>query len=252
MKKYFFIISILTILFLFNNNIIAEEAITPQKILQNADMTRAPKESFLIKTNVIQYKDGKETNRARIDVYVNAKKEYKSLARFILPRYNKNRVLLNTKEAIWLYIPGTKRVIRLSASQRLMGEASNADLLSVNFQEDYTAKLEGIEEKEGRKCYKLFLTAKSPSTAYASLRYWVTVEEFYPWVCEYHALSGKTLKIAHFKTYKELLGRLRPSVVEIKDAVRQTYKTIIIYNDMKYKDLPDKYFQKDYMAYIRW
>ncbi len=106
--------------------------------------------------------------------------------------------------------------------------------------------------RKEKSCYKLYLTAKSPSTAYASLRYWVTTEEFYPWVCEYYALSGKLLKTAYFKSYKEMLGRQRPTEFEIHDAVKTTYKTIIYYTNMELKELPDKYFQKDYMTYIRW
>lgn len=230
----------------------AQEKITAEEILLKADEARAPRESFLLKTNFIQYKDGKDVQKASIDVYVNAKNKYKSLARFLLPQYNKDRILLNTKDAVWIFIPGTKRVIRLSASQRLFGDASYGDLLSIQFREDYNAKLEGTEVKEGKNCYKLYLTAKSPSSAYTSLRYWVTADEFYPWVCEYYALSGKLLKTAYFKSYKQMLGRQRPTEFEIHDAVKTSYKTIIYYTSMEYKDLPDKYFQKDYMTYIRW
>ncbi len=250
MNKYIFLIIIILSLSAFDLS--SQGKITPDQILLKADEARAPRESFLLNTNFIQYKNGKEVSKASIDVYVNAKKEYKSLARFIKPSYNKDRVLLNTKEAIWIYIPGTKRVIRISASQRLFGDASNGDLLSIHFREDYNAKLEGTELKEGKLCYKLYLTAKSPSTAYASLRYWVTTGEFYPWVCEYYALSGRLLKTAYFKSFKEMLGRQRPTEFEIHDAVKTIYKTTIYYTNMAYKELPDKYFQKDYMMYIRW
>lgn len=230
----------------------AQDKTTTDKILLNADEARGPRESFFLKTDVIQYKGEKENQRATLNVFINAKNKYKSLLRFLLPKYNRNRIILNTKESVWIYIPGTKRVIRLSASQRLLGEASNGDLLSIHFREDYNAKLEGTEIKKGKKCYKLYLTAKSNSSAYASLRYWVTVDEFFPWVCEYYALSGKLLKTAFFKSYKKMLGRQRQGEVVIHDAVKKSCKTIIYYKAMERKDLPDKYFQKDYIPYIRW
>jgi outer membrane lipoprotein-sorting protein len=250
MKKYFYLIILLYSFSLIN--LFSQEQITPDEILLKADDARAPRESFLLKTHSIQYKDGKEVQKASMDVFVNAKNEYKSLLRFLLPQYNKDRIILSTKDAMWFFIPGTKRVIRISASQRLFGDASNGDLLSIQFQDDYNAKLEGSEIKEGKKCYKLYLTAKSPSTAYASLRYWITTDEFYPWVCEYYALSSKLLKTAYFKSFKEMLGRQRPTEFEIHNAVKTTYKTIIYYTNMELKELPDKYFQKDYMTYIRW
>ena len=250
-KKNIILISL--ILLLLKTCLLAEE-ITPDRILQNTDMVRGPGKSCLVKTNVVQYKNDKKFQTGKIDVFIKGSNgnNYKSLARFLFPKYNKNRMILYTKDGVWLYVPGTKRVIRLSLSQRLLGEASNGDLLSINFQNDYNVKLEGTEIKEGKKCYRLFLTAKSTSSAYASLRYWVTVSDFYPWVCEYNALSGKVLKTAYFKSFKDMLGRLRPGQVEIRDAVKQSYKTIIYYTDMLYKDLPDKYFQKDYIPYIRW
>jgi len=250
MKKNIFLT---IVLFLFPiTDLFSQEKISADEILFKADEARAVKGTFIININMTQYRDGKEFQSARLDVYVNSKDKIKSLGRFLLPQYNKDRVLLNTKEAMWFYIPGTKRVVRISASQRLFGDASNGDILQIQFSEDYNAKLEGTEIKEGKNCYRLYLTAKSPTSAYASLRYWVTTEEFYPWVCEYYALSGKLLKTAYFKSYKEMLGRMRPGEFVIYDAVKTSYKTVIYNTNMELKELPDKYFQKDYINYIRW
>jgi hypothetical protein len=125
MKKLFLILFIVISVFS-AANLSAQEKITAEEILLKADEARAPRESFLLKTNFVQYKNGKDDQKASIDVYVNAKNKYNSLARFLLPQYNKDRILLNSKDAVWIFIPGTKRVIRLSASQRLFGEPDNA------------------------------------------------------------------------------------------------------------------------------
>ena len=88
-------------------------------------------------TNV-SYKAARDsrTNKLSVDV-----KAANSLVRFQSPARQQGRVLLKQDNDMWLYIPGTRKVIRISPAQRLLGETSNADVTGSNFSRDYNANI---------------------------------------------------------------------------------------------------------------
>jgi hypothetical protein len=61
----------------------------------------------------------------------------KSLVEFMSPKREKGRALLKDDSNLWLYIPGTRKTIRVAAAQRLLGETSNGDVLGTSFSQDY-------------------------------------------------------------------------------------------------------------------
>ncbi|MFX8565881.1 outer membrane lipoprotein-sorting protein, partial [Acinetobacter baumannii] len=65
--------------------------------------------------------------------------KFRSLVRFVEPPRDENKLILQDGLIMWFYDPEAKSSIRLSPQQRLMGQASNGDVVTVNFARDYKA-----------------------------------------------------------------------------------------------------------------
>lgn len=224
-------------------------------IVKKADHIRAPKQPFKFDLNLVELVDDEEKNTAGLSVYVKGQQgerlEYKSLVRFNAPAYNKGRVLLMSGNELWLYIPGTRRSIRISPQQRLLGQVSNGDVVSINFQNDYNPTLLGSETVMNKDCYSLQLDAVDESSAYAKILYWVAKDDFHPVKAEYYVISGRLLKTAYFGGYQEALGNMRPTKVAIIDGLHRNKKTIMNYYGYEFQELEDKYFDREYLKYIK-
>lgn len=53
--------------------------------------------------------------------------------------------MLKSGNDLWFFDPSSKASIRLSPQQRLLGQAANGDVVTVNLAKDYQAQLEAEE-----------------------------------------------------------------------------------------------------------
>ena len=101
---------------------------------------------------------------------------------------------------MFFHKPGIKRPMVISASQRLMGPASNGDVSATNYAHDYDGKVVGEEKVGAIDCYKLDLKAKAGhKTTYAAVRYWVSKDRHLGIKAEFLTTSGEVFKIAEYK-----------------------------------------------------
>lgn len=215
-------------------------ALTPNEILTKVDEIRAPKDTFIFNLKVTV---NKADEKSEIELLVRVKEAKKSLVVFKSPPDNKGRVLLMVENNMWIYIPGTRNPLRISPQQQLIGKISNADVARVVYSLDYC--VESLEN-EG-KMTKMLLRAKTKAAAYKNINLWIEKETFKPIKAEFFALSGKLLKTAYYKGYKEILGKERPTIVEIHDAIRESEIAIMEYSNIKIEDTPAAHFQKTFM-----
>lgn len=161
------------------------------------------------------------------------------------PLNMKGRKILFVSDDMWVYIPSTKRPVRLTPSQRLLGQASNGDVLKIRLTTDYSPTLAGEEEFEGKNCFVLNLSAKKKSATYASVKVWIDKEDILK--AEFFTLSKKKLKTAFYKEVKEFEGKKIISKVVIYDEILKDNWTEISILEMKTSEIPDKYFTKEYL-----
>jgi len=176
-------------------------------------------------------------------VLVNTYDYSRTLVEFVAPPRDAGRKLLRVSENMWVRIPASRRAIRITPQQRLIGQASNADVMGTNYAADYTAQLLGEEEVtsyEGTpvSCYKLELVKKTPAASYHRLIYWVAKESFHPMRSEFYTQTGRLLKTAHFTRYGNALGALRPGRVVIVNAVNTEEFTMLEIVDYGKSHLP--------------
>ncbi len=148
---------------------------------------------------------------------------------------------------MWAFLPTISKPLRISLRERLIGEVANGDLARANFSGDYLPEIAGMETLDDRACYKLHLTAKSLEVTYARVTLWVDTDAFHPLRAEFYAPSGRLLKTCRYERYQELAGRLRPTRMVMSDPFHQGQESILEYDRMEVKELPEKYFTKQHM-----
>lgn len=214
-------------------------------LVQRADAIRFPRESFETLITVTNYTAG-EAGDVR---------EYKVMSRgnentIVLtesPASERGQALLMRGRDLWIFMPTVSQPVRLSLSQRLTGQVANGDLARANFAGDYTAELAGRESVDGEDAWVLDLTAAGRGVTYAKVRYWVAVADDRPIKAEFYAVSGRLLKTSRYEAFQDLAGRMRPTRLVIEDALKEGDYSVLEYNTMTVKDLPERMFTQQYL-----
>lgn len=228
---------------------------TADEIVAAADAVRNPDKPFSLTTSLVEYREGRERDKMVLSVYSKEDQQngqYRSLIRFIEPLRDENKLMLKTGNTFWFYDPASKSSVRLSPQQRLMGQASNGDVATVNFHKDYRATSVALEtitdaNRQERHCHRLSLRGYNDTVLYHRIEYWVDVENDQPVKGSFFSESDRLLKIVYYRGYQEQLGRVRPTEIIIIDGVDTKLVTKMSYSNYAYRDIPEEWFQKEYL-----
>jgi len=228
---------------------------TPQAIVEAADHARNPQQPFRMMMTIVDYVHGKARDQVvlRIDAKVDDRShQFKNLVRYVEPPRDAGKLVLLDASKMWFYDPASKTSVRISPQQRLTGQASDGDVLTVNLARDYTAKLVGDEtikdaDHADRRTWHLDLTAATGDAMYARLEYWVERDTFRAVKGKFYSDSGRLLKIAYYRKFQDVLGAVRPTETVIIDAVDPNLVTTVTSADLRAQDIPDAWFQRDYL-----
>lgn len=226
-----------------------------QAILADTDAVRNPPKSFSVTVQLLEYRKSVQTDSNTLTVYSKAdgvSGQFRSLVRFIAPQRDADKLMLKSGNDMWFYDPSSQASIRLSPQQRLLGQASNGDVLTVNLAKDYKAELTGEEdvadgERVTRRCHKLDLAAVSPDVTYHRVQIWVDISSAKPIKARFLSESGHLLKTAYYRKFQAQLGRERPTEVVIIDGLDPSWVTVMRYSDYAWRDVPEAWLQRDYL-----
>jgi len=230
-----------------------------EEILAGADRVRNPGKPFRVTLALNEYINGKVRDRTGLIVYSKLDQQtqqFNDLVRWAEPRRDAGKMVLLKGTSLWFYDPASKASIRISPQQRLVGQASEGDVLTVNLARDYSVKVVGDEtlqdaDRKDRDCYHLDMAAATPDAIYNRIEYWVEKGTYHPIKGKFYSDSGRLLKIAYYHKYEEQLGALRPTEVVLIDSVNSNLATTIGYSDYRYQDIPDSWFQRDYLPRLK-
>jgi outer membrane lipoprotein-sorting protein len=230
-----------------------------QKILAASDAIRNPSRSFGLTNTMIEYHNGRQTDMSTLQIYAKVEAgsgQYRNLIRFVAPARDVNKLMLKNGNDLWFYDPSSQASIRISPRQRLLGQAANGDVVTVNLAIDYRAKLVGDEDIEdgdrvSRHCHKLSLTAASSSVTYDSIDMWIDAENSHPIKAKFFAESGDLLKTAYYRHYARELDVERPTETVIIDGLDRQWVTIMRYSNYAWREVPDSWLQRDYLSRFR-
>jgi len=230
-----------------------------QKILAASDAIRNPSRSFGLTTTMTEYHNGHQTDMSILQIYAKAEAgsgQYRNLIRFVGPARDVNKLMLKNGNDLWFYDPSSQASVRISPRQRLLGQAANGDVVTVNLATDYQATLAGDEDVEDgdrvrRHCHKLALSAASASVTYDSIDMWIDAENSRPVKAKFFAASGDLLKTAYYRHYERELDVERPTETVIIDGLDHQWVTIMRYSNYAWREVPDSWLQRDYLPRFR-
>ncbi len=231
----------------------------PQDILIASDAIRNPDFPFGLTNSLTEYRQGKRTESSVLAIYSKADArggQFRSLVRYVAPPRDASKLILFNGKDLWFFDPSSKASIRLSPQQRLLGQASNGDVVTVNFARDYRATSAEAEEtqdgeRQPRRCIKLGLAATTPDANYHSIEMWVDAANSRPVKAHFFTESGKLLKTAYYRRYQNVFGVERPTETVIIDGLEADWVTVMRYTDWVKRDVPEAWLQRDYLPRFR-
>lgn len=223
---------------------------TAEEILRRADAIRFPQTSF--QTDVTITTQGTSGNAETSKYRILSRGNDKTLVVTTEPPADRGQILLMTGRDLWVYMPNISQPIRLPFAQRLTGQVANGDLARANFTGDYKPTLLRTETVEGQEYYVLELMAVDRSVTYHRVIYWVNRSNSRPYKAEFYTLSGRLMKTCLYQNFAPMAGELRPTRLVMMDALHSGEQSVLEYNDLQLRDLPDKYFTKDYLKKLNW
>jgi outer membrane lipoprotein-sorting protein len=230
-----------------------------QEMIAAADRVRNPGQPFRLTNTLVEYLDGKPKNRMVLVVFAREDArtlQFSNLVRYLEPPRDQGKLVLMDGTRMWFYDPDSKASVRISAQQRLIGQASNGDVVTANLAKDYRGSLVGGEtlqdaDRKPRQCWHLDMAAATEDAVYSRIEYWLEQGTFHPVKGKFYSDSGRLLKIAYFRKYEEQLGGVRPTETIIIDAVDPAQVTTMTLTDWRFQEIPDSWFQRDFLPRLK-
>ena len=229
-----------------------------QEIVAAADKVRNAEQSSRSTLVLTEYVSGQERSHSTFVLFSkeDSAGNFRNLLQYVEPPRDAGKRVLLDGRSYWFFDPASQSSVRISAQQRLVGQAAIGDVLTVNLAVDYSATLLGTESiddaaRQKRTCWHLELKAATETAVYNRVEYWVEQGTFRPVKGKFYSDSGRLLKIIYYRNYLERLGAVRPAESVIIDAVDSTLATIAVFNESRFQDVPDAWFQRDYLPRLQ-
>jgi outer membrane lipoprotein-sorting protein len=206
-------------------------------LLKKVDAIRNPAESYLMKVEV----ENSDSPRDHGVFEVSISGKSKTLINTLAPPDSAGKKYLMLDEDMWAFTPNIGRPVRISLNQRLTGQTANGDISRMSWSGDYEPKL----EKDEPNAWILFLKAKKKNLTYEKIRVWINKKNNFPIKAEFLSLQGKPLKLAVYKTFGKIAGKIRPIEVVIRDAKVKTDYSIIHIKSMTPKSFSASVFNQN-------
>ena len=247
---------ILAIFSLQNAAIASSDAPDAQQIIQmikKADNYRLDHQSAKVVSKVTLYKKGVVDKIRQYTVYLRDNRD--SLVIFN-SHVEAGQKMLMVGDNYWLLMPKSRRPIRITPMQKLLGEASIGDISTLTWSEDYQGKWVkqeslSFEDGEGKaqvaETNLLRLHAKTKGASYFDIDLWLDKDTGFPIKADLYLQSGKLAKQAWFiKGIKA--GSARVISMKLEDKIQRNQQTIIEYQSITAVTIDEKFYNPAYLA----
>jgi hypothetical protein len=228
------------------------------EIVRAADAVRNPGRPFRSRMTLTEFVSGRERDRTTLIVYSKvdpSNGQFRNLVRYVDPPRDSGKLVLLGGNTLWFFDPASNASVRISPQQRLLGQASIGDVLTVNLAIDYTAQLVGVEtvqdaQRQARTAWHILLAPANDQAIYGRVEYWVEQATFRPVKARVFSDSGRLLKILYYRNFEERLGAVRPAEAVIIDSVDASLVTTARFDQDRWQDIPDAWFQRDSLPHL--
>ena len=143
---------------------------------------------------------------------------------------------------MWVFIPGTRRPLRISPQQRVLG-VSSADVARTVYSNDYKV----METLAAGSEVVLQLAPKTKAAAYARIDLTVT-KSGAPKQAVFFSGGGRKIKTMHFGSYRAILGAKRPTQLKVVDHLEGNKVTTMTYSGFKKAKTPASWYQPNNLS----
>jgi hypothetical protein len=221
-------------------------------LLKAADAFRLPAESVRVETHVELYKNDALDKERLYTVYV--KPGRRSLVLMKSPSEAGQKVLM-LADQFWLLMPESQRPLRITASQKLLGEASTGDIATMTWSDDYDGSVvdevdcpappaglpDAPTSAKARRCLHLDLAQARNGVTYARVELYLDKASRTPVKADLYVGSGKRAKEAWYFA-KTVDGQPRIMTMVLLDDIQPNRRTVIRYRSIVPKVAPDEFF----------
>ena len=150
----------------------------------------------------------------------------------------------------WLLMPKSRRPIRITPMQKLLGEASIGDISTLTWSQDYQGEWKATEtvsvNGESVAAYHLALTAKTKGASYQKIDLWLSEQDAFPIKADLYLRSGKLAKQAQYGRATDN-GEDYVSEMTLLDSIQPSKKTVIEYQEIVPWQLDNKFYNPSYL-----
>ena len=197
---------------------------TADELLKKYDSVMGP-ENFQATIDMTAHRDDGTMRTYKMAMLKKGTEKFR--VAFAEPAAVRGQEMLRQGDNLWVYMPNLKRAVRLANRDSFQGgDFNNADVLRVNYQADYTAKV--VADPTRADAWQLELHAKSKDAAYDMIKLWMRKADSMPVKGEYYTASGKMLRMAEFSDFKVYNGLTRPGKIQMKNMLAtQRFSTMV-------------------------
>ena len=208
--------------------------------LDTLDQMRTQDESVKVSTRIEVYEQGILQRQSTLDVYVGTAQ--RSLAVYRSEREAGQKVLM-VDDNFWLFLPSSKRAMRITAMQKMLGEASVGDVASLDWSQDYHI----VAQQAAGNEIELTLSAARKGLSYTDVVLWVRTDNNHPIRADLYLKSGKLAKQATFNLAQKDDGQWQMLSLTLQDKVQKDQTTIIYYDQVLPMTMDDKWFTPNFL-----
>lgn len=220
----------------------------PTAVGSDATQWLAKADTYMMAPNselMLQVKLFKEKKLSKTRNYtVFTQEPRKSIVLFESLSENGQKVLMKGHN-FWLFLPRSKRGIRITAQQKLFGDAATGDITTIRWSEDYMGNITACDENN---C-SLDLIKKRRGPTYQKIKLYVDKHSALPVRSELYLNKNKIAKTAQY-TFKNI--RKAPfhqiDQVTYQNRINQSQHTRVLFLTIKNRKTPKKWYNPSFLA----
>jgi hypothetical protein len=220
-----------------------QAAADAQQRITEADNYRLAAQSAKVITEVKLFKGDKLDKQRLYHVFIRPNRQ--SLVLFQSASEKGQKVLM-LDDKFWLLMPRSKRPIRITPMQKLIGDASVGDISNLKWSEDYQATVvDETQQIEDKPVVQLKLEGDRNGLTYYTIELWLERDTNIPIKANYYLKSGKLAKVAQFM-FNPDSGHI--GQMTLQDHIQKNRRTEVTYLSNSAATLPDRFYNPAYLA----
>ena len=219
-------------------------------LLRDADRFRSEATQMQVQTQVTVIKADGSLDKERLYTVL-LQGDRRSLVLMRSPAEAGQKVLM-LGEDFWLLMPGSQRPLRITPTQKLLGDAATGDIATLSWAGDYSGQVVGearceVEGGPARPCLHLSLSAARKGLSYQRVELWLGLPRHEPLRAELYVQSEKLAKTARFVFDKPAAPTAVTEMVLV-DRLGSNKETRVRYLARQPKTVPEAWFNPMFLA----